>query len=103
MARHPFRALSAVTALVLAVTGLSLTSSTTTSPAAAAPGDQLDLVLLLDGSGSISRSDWDLQLEGYSAALRDRVNFPVDGSVAVSVIQWSHRGTNAENVRSRCR
>lgn len=99
MARHPFRALSAVTALVLAVTGLSLTSSTTTSPAAAAPGDQLDLVLLLDGSGSISRSDWDLQLEGYSAALRDRVNFPVDGSVAVSVIQWSYRGANAENVR----
>ncbi len=47
-------------------------------------------MLLLDGSGSIDGADWTLQLQGYAAAISDPVNFPVDGSVAVSVVQWSY-------------
>jgi len=44
--------------------------------------EQTDLVRLLDGSGSISAADWSLQLDGYAAALQDRVNLPLDDSVA---------------------
>ena len=97
MVRRPRRALRALLTFALALTGFGLLAAA--PPAVAAAGDRTDLVLLLDGSGSIDRSDWNLQLQGYAAALRDRVNFPVDGSTAVSVIQWSHRGTSAENVR----
>ena len=52
----------------------------------------LDLVFLMDGSGSIDGADWQLQKDGYAAALKDQTNFPLDGSVAVSVIQWSSNG-----------
>ena len=89
MRRAYVHALAAITtsALLLAAPGQS----------AAAPGqptgEQTDLVLLLDGSGSISSSDWSLQLDGYAAALQDRVNLPLDGSVALSVIQWSYTGS----------
>ncbi len=36
-----------------------------------------------------------MQLDGYAAALTDRVNVPLDGSIAVSVVQWSHTGTGS--------
>lgn len=62
-------------------------------------GEQSDLVLLLDGSGSISAADWSLQLDGYAAALQDRVNVPLDDSVAVSVIQWSYTGSTTPGTR----
>jgi hypothetical protein len=48
-----------------------------------------DLVFLVDGSGSISAVDWQLQKDGISAALRDARAFPLDGSMAVGVVQWS--------------
>ncbi len=94
---RPRRALRALLAVALALTGTGLLGAW--SPAAAAPAARLDLVLLLDGSGSIDDDDWDLQLQGYAAALRDRTNFPVDGSVAVSVIQWSHLSSRSQNTR----
>jgi hypothetical protein len=53
-------------------------------------GDELDLMFLLDGSGSISPSQWTLQKEGLAAALRDTIAFPLDGSRAVGVVQWSY-------------
>lgn len=102
MTRRPRRALRALLAVAFALTGAGLLTASPALPASsasAAPAARLDLVLLLDGSGSIDDADWDLQLQGYAAALRDRTNFPVDGSVAVSVIQWSYRSRTAENVR----
>ena len=85
------RALAALTtsALLLAGGGQALAAADPPQPTEG----QTDLVLLLDGSGSISASDWSLQLEGYAAALKDRVNVPLDGSIAVSVIQWSYTGS----------
>lgn len=56
---------------------------------AQAPAGTTDLVLLLDASNSINSADWQLQKDGYVAALQDRVAFPLDGSVAVGVLQWS--------------
>ena len=57
-------------------------------PASAATKDH-DVVFLVDGSGSIDATDWTLQLQGFAAALQDRVNFPLNGSMSVSVVQWA--------------
>ena len=54
------------------------------SPASAA----IDIGIVVDGSGSIDSSDWQLQREGFSTALRDPANMPLDGSVALTVVQF---------------
>ncbi len=99
MLRSPRRALRALLATSLALTVGVGALAGGAPPAAAAAAARLDLVLLLDGSGSIDDADWDLQLQGYAAALRERTNFPVDGSVAVAVIQWSHLSSRSQNTR----
>lgn len=66
------------------------------SVAAAAP---IDIGLVVDGSGSIDSSDWSLQRDGFSAALRDPANVPLDGSVAITVVQFSS-GTQVEVPRT---
>lgn len=93
----PGRAVAAVAtcSLILAAAGQSVAAAEPEEPT----GEQTDLVLLLDGSGSISAADWSLQLDGYAAALSDRVNVPLDGSVAVSVVQWSYTGSTTPSTR----
>lgn len=76
------RALTAVLALVFVVAGALA------APAQSVGEGGLDLVFLVDGSGSIDATDWEIQKTGIANALQDRATFPVDGSVAVSVIQW---------------
>lgn len=73
------------TAGVVAIGGLAAPGA---PPAAAATTDH-DLVFLVDGSGSIDATDWTIQLQGFAAALQDKVNFPLNGSMSVSVIQWA--------------
>jgi uncharacterized repeat protein (TIGR01451 family) len=46
------------------------------------------LVMLLDGSGSIAATDWTLQVEGLAAAISNENTFPHDGSVELTVIQF---------------
>ncbi|MCM2680175.1 DUF1194 domain-containing protein [Echinimonas agarilytica] len=48
-----------------------------------------DLVFVVDGSGSISSSDWNIQRSGIVAALQDPLVVPRDGSVKVAVVQFS--------------
>lgn len=50
----------------------------------------IELALVIDGSGSISNAQWQLQMQGYANAINNVL--PTDGTVAVSVIQFS---TNA--------
>ena len=59
----------------------------------------VDIGLVVDGSGSIDDADWKLQREGFSAALRDPANVPLDGSVAITVVQFSS-GTQVEVPRT---
>ena len=66
---------------------------------AAASADPIDIGLVVDGSGSIDDADWKLQREGFSAALRDSANVPLDGSVAITVVQFSS-GTQVEVPRT---
>ena len=48
-----------------------------------------ELCVLIDGSGSVSSSDFDLQLQGLASAINDPTVVPQDGNVTVSVIQFS--------------
>ena len=81
---------SLVLALVLGITPLG------PAPALAQPEEPVDIVFALDGSGSISSSDWALQRDGFSAALRDQAAFPLDGSVRIGVVQWARSTTRVE-------
>lgn len=46
------------------------------------------LAMVLDGSGSISDSDWDLMRNGLANAIENKSIFPHDGSVELTVIQF---------------
>ncbi len=61
--------------------------------AAMATSVQRDICLLLDGSGSISSSDWQLQLKANADAIKNPNIVPQNGTVAISVVQFS---TNAQ-------
>lgn len=50
---------------------------------------QRDICLLLDGSASISDSDFQLQLQANANAIKDPNIIPQDGSIAISVVQFS--------------
>lgn len=59
---------------------------------AAAHAADTELVLVMDGSGSISSSNWTTMLNGYASAIGDASIVPQDGSVSVGVVQF---GTSA--------
>lgn len=50
---------------------------------------QVDLVLTVNGSGSISPADFDLQQEGIRQALLDDVLFPRNGTIGFAVVQYA--------------
>lgn len=58
----------------------------TASSAYAVP--QLDLALCLDSSGSVSSSDFQLQLDGTAASIENPAVVPPNGSVRITVLQF---------------
>lgn len=52
-------------------------------------GPSLDLAICMDSSGSVSFSEFQLQLEGTALAVENEDIVPRDGSVRLSVIQFS--------------
>jgi uncharacterized repeat protein (TIGR01451 family) len=50
------------------------------------------LLMILDGSSSISSGDWTLQVEGLAAAVQNEEIFPHDGTVELTVIQFGGGG-----------
>jgi len=56
---------------------------------AVAQAADTELVLVMDGSGSISSGNWSTMLDGYAAAIADASIVPQDGSVSVGVVQFS--------------
>jgi uncharacterized repeat protein (TIGR01451 family) len=46
------------------------------------------MAMILDGSGSISSTDWDIMRTGLADAIEDENIFPHDGSVELTVIQF---------------
>lgn len=86
---------SVVAVVFLTMAALFTVDSFGGTPAGAAGTEKRDLVIIIDGSGSIDSSDWLLQKDGYAAALGDRTAFPLDGSIRVGVVQFSD-GTKVE-------
>ena len=62
------------------------------APGTAAQGPSTQLVMILDGSGSISSDEWTLITNGLADAIENPDCIPHDGSVELTVIQFS---TNA--------
>jgi uncharacterized repeat protein (TIGR01451 family) len=52
------------------------------------------LAMILDGSGSISSSDWSLMKEGLARSIENSSIFPHDGNVELTVVQFG--GTKAQ-------
>jgi hypothetical protein len=84
MRRHHLLALSLGAALSLAVV-LLLSMN-----AAAAPGDLTQLVMILDGSDSISIEGWEIVTEGLALAVANSQCIPQDGSVELTVVQFGY-------------
>jgi hypothetical protein len=63
-----------------------------------AHADTLALSLVMDGSGSISGAEWQLQLQGYANAISDPAVVPQDSTVAINVIQFSSPGYEFEAI-----
>jgi hypothetical protein len=59
-----------------------------TNVSAQAGGD-VSLCLSLDGSGSLSSTDFDLQIDGYASAIESSAIVPRDGTVSFAVVQFS--------------
>jgi len=71
----------------------------------AASAQTLELSLVIDGTGSISASDFDLQLEGYrtafnDATIRNRIN-AASGGIWVEVVQFGSAQTNPDSADIR--
>lgn len=64
----------------------TLTINATVIPMGERPFTQLAMVL--DGSGSISDSDWNLMCTGLANAIKNESVFPHDGSVELTVVQF---------------
>ncbi|MGW4501693.1 PxKF domain-containing protein [Micromonospora sp. NPDC004336] len=89
MHRRPSRRrLAAVaTVLTLALTGVGVPGVATAAPTPSRP--PTDLMLLVDGSLSVTDAEWQVQLEGFARAIEDPLVFPRSDRVAVGVVQYS--------------
>jgi RHS repeat-associated protein len=50
----------------------------------------VDIVFVMDGSGSMSAAEWALQREGFASAVESPTTIPTDGSVKVAVVQFAN-------------
>jgi hypothetical protein len=78
----------------LLASGALVASGALAPQASAATAVGLELALLIDVSGSVSSSEYTLQMNGYkqafnSAAVQTAIANNPTGSIAVAVIQWS--------------
>ncbi|WP_433384672.1 PxKF domain-containing protein [Micromonospora sp. KLBMP9576] len=89
MHRRPSRRrLTAIaTVLTLALTGAGVPGVAAAAPVPSQP--PTDLMLLVDGSLSLTDADWQVQLEGFARAVEDPLLFPRSDRVAVGVLQYS--------------
>jgi hypothetical protein len=56
---------------------------------AVAQAADTELVLVMDGSGSISSGNWTTMLNGYASAISNPGIVPQDGTVSIGVVQFS--------------
>ncbi len=83
------------------ITGTRPTAAFTPTPTPSPTGGicaqpKIDLAILIDSSGSIDAGDFELEKEGFASGIEDPSKVPQDGSVCVTVTEFS--GTAAEYV-----
>lgn len=88
---HLVRAVTVTLCAALIAFGLSLASA---APASAQTAVDLQLVLAVDASGSVSEARFELQKQGYVAAFRSPALLRAVGSgpaqgIAVTMVQWT--------------
>ncbi len=91
------RSLKGLAAMAAVATPLAMSA-----PAQAIPVG-LELSLLLDVSGSVDTSEFNLQKQGYvqafqSASVQNAILSSVGGAIAVNLIQWSSAGQQYQSV-----
>jgi hypothetical protein len=57
---------------------------------AAQPAVKVQVAMILDGSGSISTSEWDVIKEGVASAVENSSCLPDDGTVELTVVQFGY-------------
>jgi len=81
---------SLVGVIILVTMALQATATPQASEASqASNGVKVQLAMILDGSDSISSDDWTIMLEGLAGAVENPDCVPQDGSVELTVIQFS--------------
>ncbi len=90
--KKQYRIIAASMVVMLGVFSTSLKAATV----------DLQLSLLVDVSGSVSSSEYDLQMDGYGAAFKDSAVIDAIlgnngvGSIAINLVQWSSSRSQAE-------
>jgi hypothetical protein len=59
------------------------------APSVAAQGVKVQMAVCVDGSGSISGSEWNLMVEGLAKAVENSATCPQDGSVELTIVQFA--------------
>jgi len=80
------RKVGLITALLLVV---ALSVPLVSSPAVLANGVEIQVAMILDSSGSIDAGEWAAMVTGLATAVNDTQCMPHDGSVELTVIQFS--------------
>jgi len=60
---------------------------------ATAQAGNTELVLVIDGSGSINSTEWGQMVNGYANAIKDSSVVPQDGTVSLGVVQFAGTGS----------
>ena len=89
------RPIAVLGAASMAVAGMAAASAT---GAAETANSARDIVLVVDSTG-LTQDQWLVQKRAYLAMLDDRVAFPLDGSTAVSFVQYGAAGGGGQASR----
>jgi len=89
------RRLGRIAVMLSVITMLALPLSTSVTMASPSTVD-IQMAVCVDGSGSISASDWTLMKEGLASAVEDGSIVPQDGSVELTIIQFAQGSATTE-------
>ncbi|MDY6833621.1 MAG: vWA domain-containing protein [Chloroflexota bacterium] len=87
--------LGRIAVMLSVITMLALPLSTSVTMASPSTVD-IQMAVCVDGSGSISASDWTLMKEGLASAVEDGSIVPQDGSVELTIIQFAQGSATTE-------
>lgn len=98
--RHRRTLAGLIGAIVLMLLGsvTTVSAASTSEQRRGIQAAERDVMLVIDGSSSMSSYEWTMLLLGYSQAIADPKIVPRDGSVSIGVVQFSGDGPNGARV-----